>query len=211
AGPKKKRRRRRRKGSGEGAPAADHDPETESVPAPRRMTTKPEAGWSAESFQLDKTFADLGLKEEILGAIRGLGFEHPTRIQAELVPLALTGQDILGQAKTGTGKTAAFALPLLHMVRKGDAFSALILAPTRELAVQIKQDFDDLGAKTGLRAVAVYGGQSIRVQAERLAKGPEIIVGTPGRIQDMVQRGHLHLHNVKFAVLDEVDRMFDIG
>ncbi len=208
--PKKKRRRRKKK-SGAAAPAEDHDPETESVPAPRRMTTKPAAGWSGESFMLDKTFDDLGLNEDILAAIRGLGFEHPTKIQAELVPLALTGRDILGQAKTGTGKTAAFALPLLNMVRKGDRFSALILAPTRELAVQIKQDFDDLGARTGLKALAIYGGQSIRVQAERLAKGPEIIVGTPGRIQDMVQRGYLNLHNVRFAVLDEVDRMFDIG
>jgi ATP-dependent RNA helicase DeaD len=211
--PKKKRRRRKKKSSSDAgaAPAEDHDPETESVPAPRRMTTKPAAGWSGESFQLDKTFNDLGLSEEILSAIRGLGFEHPTKIQAELVPLALTGKDILGQAKTGTGKTAAFALPLLHMVKRGDRFSALILAPTRELAVQIKQDFDELGAKTGLKALAIYGGQSIRVQADRLAKGPEIIVGTPGRIQDMVQRGYLNLHNVKFAVLDEVDRMFDIG
>lgn len=210
--PKKKRRRRKRKGrSDSDAPAGDFDPETESVPAPRRMTTKPAAGWSEESFQVDQTFDDLGLNDEILGAIRSLGFEHPTKIQSELIPLALTGVDILGQAKTGTGKTAAFALPLLQMVEKGDRFSALILAPTRELAVQIKQDFDDLGAKTGIKALAVYGGQSIRVQAERLAKGPEIIVGTPGRIQDMVQRGHLNLHNVKFAVLDEVDRMFDIG
>jgi len=207
----KKKRRRKRKGASERAPDADYDPETESVPAPRRMTTKPKAGWSGESFQLDKTFADLGLKDEILAAIKGLGFEHPTKIQSELVPLALTGVDILGQAKTGTGKTAAFALPLLNMIRKGDRSSALILAPTRELAVQIKQDFDDLGSKTGLKAVAIYGGQSIRVQADRLAKGPEIIVGTPGRIQDMVQRGYLDLHDVKFAVLDEVDRMFDIG
>lgn len=206
-----KKRRRRKKKSDTPAPAEDYDPETESVPAPRRMTTKPKAGWSGESFQLDKTFADLGLKDEILGAIKGLGFEHPTKIQSELVPLALTGVDILGQAKTGTGKTAAFALPLLNMIRKGDRSAALILAPTRELAVQIKQDFDDLGSKTGLKAVAIYGGQSIRVQADRLAKGPEIIVGTPGRIQDMVQRGYLNLHDVKFAVLDEVDRMFDIG
>lgn len=207
--PKKKRRKRKSRSS---EPRADDfDPETESVPAPRRMTTKPKAGWSGESFELDKTFADLGLKDEILSAIKGLGFEHPTKIQSELVPLALTGVDILGQAKTGTGKTAAFALPLLNMIRKGDRSAALILAPTRELAVQIKQDFDDLGSKTGLTAVAIYGGQSIRVQADRLARGPEIIVGTPGRIQDMVQRGYLNLHDVKFAVLDEVDRMFDIG
>lgn len=207
----KKKRRRKRKGRSDRAAGEDFDPETESVPAPRRMTTKPAAGWSGESFQLDKTFDDLGLNDDILAAIKGLGFEHPTKIQAELVPLALTGVDILGQAKTGTGKTAAFALPLLNMVKKGDRSSALILAPTRELAVQIKQDFDDLGARTGLKAVAIYGGQSIRVQADRLAKGPEIIVGTPGRIQDMVERGYLNLSDVKFAVLDEVDRMFDIG
>ncbi len=209
--PRKKRRRKRKSKSGSGEPASDADPETESTPAPRRMTTKPAAGWSEESFQLAQTFTDLGLKQEILDAITRLGFEHPTKIQSELVPVALTGRDILGQAKTGTGKTAAFALPLLNMVQKGERFSALILAPTRELAVQIKQDFDDLGSKTGLTAVAIYGGQSIRVQADRLARGPEIIVGTPGRIQDMVQRGYLALHNVKFAVLDEVDRMFDIG
>jgi len=180
-------------------------------PTPRRIATKPEDGWSEESFQLNTTFADLGLKQTLLDTVGGLGFEHPTKIQAELVPLALTGKDILGQAKTGTGKTAAFALPLLNMVTPGEECSALIVAPTRELAVQIKQDFDQLGGNTGLTALAVYGGQSIKIQADRLAKGPEIIVGTPGRIIDMAERGHLRLHNVKFAVLDEVDRMFDIG
>jgi ATP-dependent RNA helicase DeaD len=223
----KRKRRRRRKGRGnrgegdtgtqdsgrqDGAVGSGPiDPETESAPRTRRMVTKPKAGWSQESFELAQGFAELGLKPEILRAIAELGFEHPTKIQSELVPLALTGKDILGQAKTGTGKTAAFALPLLNMVRKGDRFSALILAPTRELAVQIKQDFDDLGRTSGLTAVAIYGGQSIRVQADRLARGPEIIVGTPGRIQDMVERGFLSLADVKFAVLDEVDRMFDIG
>lgn len=221
----KRKRRRRRKGRGNRGEAATQDsgrqdgavgsgpidPETESASRTRRMVTKPKSGWSQESFELSKGFAELGLKPDILRAIAELGFEHPTKIQSELVPLALTGKDILGQAKTGTGKTAAFALPLLNMVRKGDRFSALILAPTRELAVQIKQDFDDLGRTSGLTAVAIYGGQSIRVQADRLARGPEIIVGTPGRIQDMVERGFLSLADVKFAVLDEVDRMFDIG
>ena len=183
----------------------------EREPTARRIATKPEDGWSEESFQLHQTFAGLGLKQSILDTVGALGFEHPTKIQAELVPLALTGKDILGQAKTGTGKTAAFALPLLHMVTPGEACSAIIIAPTRELAVQIKQDFDQLGGGTGLTALAIYGGQSIKTQADRLAKGPEIIVGTPGRIIDMAERGYLRLHNVKFAVLDEVDRMFDIG
>lgn len=208
----KRSRRRRGKGGPElsDAEAADREAANRE-PTPRRIATKPEDGWSEESFQLDKTFKDLGLKQTILDTVGELGFEHPTKIQAALVPLALTGVDILGQAKTGTGKTASFALPLLHMVEPGEECSALIVAPTRELAVQIKQDFDQLGGKTGLTALAIYGGQSIKVQADRLAKHPEIIVGTPGRIIDMAERGYLRLHNVKFAVLDEVDRMFDIG
>lgn len=207
--PKKKRKKKKRSDRSE-AEEADREA-ADREPTARRIATKPEDGWSEESFMLHKTFADLGLKQTILDTVAELGFEHPTKIQAELVPLALTGKDILGQAKTGTGKTASFALPLLNMVTPGEECSAIIVAPTRELAVQIKQDFDQLGTKTGLTALAVYGGQSIKVQADRLAKGPEIIVGTPGRIIDMAERGHLRLHNVKFAVLDEVDRMFDIG
>ncbi|MFK7883564.1 MAG: DEAD/DEAH box helicase [Phycisphaerales bacterium] len=206
------RKKRRRKSAPEisAEEAADREAANRE-PTPRRIATKPEEGWSEESFQLDKTFKDLGLKQSILDTVGELGFEHPTKIQAEMVPLALTGKDILGQAKTGTGKTASFALPLLHMVTPGEECSAIIVAPTRELAVQIKQDFDQLGGKTGLSALTIYGGQSIKTQADRLAKGPEIIVGTPGRIIDMAERGYLRLHNVKFAVLDEVDRMFDIG
>lgn len=206
------RKKRRRKSAPEisDEEAADREAANRE-PTPRRIATKPEEGWSEESFQLDKTFKDLGLKQSILDTVAELGFEHPTKIQAEMVPLALTGKDILGQAKTGTGKTASFALPLLHMVTPGEECSAIIVAPTRELAVQIKQDFDQLGGKTGLSALTIYGGQSIKTQADRLAKGPEIIVGTPGRIIDMAERGYLRLHNVKFAVLDEVDRMFDIG
>ncbi|MEZ6242682.1 MAG: DEAD/DEAH box helicase [Phycisphaerales bacterium] len=178
---------------------------------PERHRTRTPAVHTAESFELDKTFADLGLKEDIVSGIEALGFKHPTKIQAELIPVAITGKDVLGQAKTGTGKTAAFAIPLLQLVEKGKPFQALILGPTRELAIQIRQDIDELGAHTGLKAVAVYGGQSINTQADKLARHPEIIVGTPGRVMDMVQRGHMRFDTVKFAVLDEVDRMFDIG
>ena len=206
SGEPRKKRKRKRKGKG-----GDGDAGAEKEPTHRRIATKPKDGWSEESFRLDLGFKDLGLKKEILDTVAALGFDHPTKIQAELVPLALTGRDILGQAKTGTGKTAAFALPLLNMVTPGERFSAIVVAPTRELAVQIKQDFDQLGSGTGLTAVTIYGGQSIRTQADRLAKGPEIIVGTPGRILDMVERGYLNLSHVRFAVLDEVDRMFDIG
>lgn len=157
------------------------------------------------------TFADLGLSDDILKAMDERGFKHPTKIQAELVPLALTEVDILGQAKTGTGKTAAFALPLLELIEPGDSMCAIILAPTRELAVQIKQDIEELAVHTGLSVCAIYGGQSINVQADQLRKHPEIIVGTPGRVLDMIERGYLSLSQIEFAVLDEVDRMLDIG
>ncbi len=197
-GGKKKRRKRRR-----GRDEADIEPE--------RHRKREAAVHNPESFELDKTFADLGLREDLVSGIEALGFKHPTKIQASLIPVALTGVDVLGQAKTGTGKTAAFAIPLLNMVEPGRAFQVLVLAPTRELAIQIRQDFDELGAHTGLTAVAVYGGQSINTQADKLSRGPEIIVGTPGRVMDMVNRGHMRFDTVKFAVLDEVDRMFDIG
>jgi ATP-dependent RNA helicase DeaD len=195
-----------RKGGGRGKREKD-------APEPKRVRTvsEPEGGWSEESFRLDITFADLGLGDDILKAIDELGFKHPTKIQAELVPLALTEVDILGQAKTGTGKTASFALPLLEMIEQGDSMSAIILAPTRELAVQIKQDIEELAPHTGLSVCAIYGGQSINVQADQLRKHPEIIVGTPGRVLDMIERGFLSLEHIEFAVLDEVDRMLDIG
>jgi len=200
-------------GKGRGRSGGGRGPREKDVPEPTRTRTikEPEGGWSEESFQLDMTFADLGLSDDILKAMDDLGFKHPTKIQAELVPLALTEVDILGQAKTGTGKTASFALPLLELIEPGDSLCAIILAPTRELAVQIKQDIEELAPHTGLSVCAIYGGQSINVQAEQLRKHPEIIVGTPGRILDMIERGILSLQHIEFAVLDEVDRMLDIG
>lgn len=205
------KKRRRRRGGGDrdasSRPRRDEAAERE----PERQRNKTAAVHTAESFDIDKTFADLNLKPELLEGIEAMGFVHPTKIQATLIPVALTGVDILGQAKTGTGKTAAFAIPLLNMVEKGKTGQALIMAPTRELAIQIRQDIDELGAKTGITACAIYGGQSINTQANRLREHPEIIVGTPGRLMDMVQRGYMSFKNVEFAVLDEVDRMFDIG
>lgn len=210
-GGRKKRRRGRGGGGGGrdggGRPRRDEGAEHE----PKRQRQKTAAVHTAESFDIDKTFADLDLKPELLEGIEDTGFVHPTRIQATLIPVALTGVDILGQAKTGTGKTASFAIPLLNMVEKGKSGQALIMAPTRELAIQIRQDIDELGAKTGITACAIYGGQSINTQANRLREHPEIIVGTPGRLMDMVQRGYMSFKHVEFAVLDEVDRMFDIG
>lgn len=203
----KKRSRRgggRRKGR-KRDDGADIEPER------KRTIKEPKGGWNPDTFEIDKTFADLGLRDSILKAMDELGFKHPTKIQAALVPLAMTGVDILGQAKTGTGKTASFALPLLNMIEPGDSMISIILAPTRELAVQIKQDIEELAPYTELKVCAIYGGQSINVQAKALSEGPEIIVGTPGRVLDMIDRGYLRLHDIEFAVLDEVDRMLDIG
>jgi superfamily II DNA/RNA helicase len=164
-----------------------------------------------DTFDTSVKFADLGLRESVLKGVLAAGFEYPTLIQARLIPPALVGRDVLGQAKTGTGKTAAFGLPLLHLCGKDVPFQALVLAPTRELAIQITEEINELGKFTPIRAMTIYGGQAVRTQADRLKKGAQIIVGTPGRVMDMVERGHLHFDNIRFAVLDEVDRMLDIG
>ncbi len=165
----------------------------------------------SEIFDISRTFADLGLRGSVLKGIETCGFEHPTHIQATLIPSILTGKDVLGQAKTGTGKTAAFGLPILHAVDKDTPMQALILAPTRELAVQIVQELDELGQSTPLRAVPIIGGNSIKSQARAIKEGAQIMVGTPGRVMDMYERKAIHFDNIKFAVLDEVDRMLDIG
>lgn len=147
----------------------------------------------------------------MLRGITEAGFFFPTYIQARIIPLILSGRDVLGQAKTGTGKTAAFGLPLLSRIDKGTPFQAIVLVPTRELALQVAADLAELGRYSGLSILPVYGGQNISTQAGYLARGPEIIVATPGRVMDMVERGYLHYRNIRMAVLDEVDRMLDIG
>jgi len=156
-------------------------------------------------------FAELGLAQPLLRAVEALGFTTPTRVQADMIPVALTGKDILAQSRTGTGKTAAFGLPLLHQIDGDTPIEALILVPTRELAVQVDEDLKDLARFTEHRIVPIYGGQRIRIQADRLQRNPSIVVGTPGRIMDMHGRGLLPYDNIRFAVLDEVDRMLDIG
>lgn len=156
-------------------------------------------------------FAELGLEPHLLRAIQHAGFTEPSEVQVEIIPLALQGRDILGQARTGTGKTAAFGLPILQKVRPGEGFQALILTPTRELAVQVAAEVRRLALHTNLRCVPIYGGQKIKHQIALLGKKPCIIVGTPGRLLDMMGRGHIVLDRIRFAVLDEVDRMLDIG
>jgi ATP-dependent RNA helicase RhlE len=163
------------------------------------------------------SFADLGLAEPLLRALHAADYVQPTPIQARTIPLLLQGRDVLGIAQTGTGKTAAFALPVLqHLAadkRRAEPRSprALVLAPTRELAVQIAKSFDTYGRGLGLRLGMVIGGLGFGRQIDTLQKGVDILVATPGRLLDLVNQGHCRLGNVTFFVLDEADRMFDMG
>ena len=162
----------------------------------------------------DANFSDLGLSEVMLAALVKVEYLRPTPIQAGLIPRALAGIDVLGQARTGTGKTAAFAIPILERFdekkKKGDP-QALILVPTRELAVQVREEIIKLAHGRRIHCVALYGGKPIRSQIEKLERGGEIIVGTPGRVLDHLGRGTLKLENLGIVVLDEADRMLDIG
>ncbi|MGE3858173.1 MAG: DEAD/DEAH box helicase [Dehalococcoidia bacterium] len=158
------------------------------------------------------TFSDLHLSAEVLRAIDALGFEEPTPIQARTIPLLLDGNDVLAQAQTGTGKTAAFALPVVERVdTKRRQVQALVLAPTRELAVQVAEVMHALGRTRGLAVLPVYGGQAYDRQLRGLHAGVHVVVGTPGRIMDHIRRGTLDLSSVRTVVLDEADEMLDMG
>lgn len=157
-------------------------------------------------------FNALGLRPELLQAIAELGYEEPTPIQEAAIPALLQGQDILGQAQTGTGKTAAFALPLLqHLDAESNQVQALILAPTRELAGQVAEAFYTYGKHLHTRVLSIYGGQSYSRQISRLRRGVDVVVGTPGRILDLLHKGELDLSHVRFLVLDEADEMLSMG
>jgi ATP-dependent RNA helicase DeaD len=165
----------------------------------------------AEHPPMPQAFAALGIRPSILRALAEAKFETPSEIQSMLIPRALAGVDILGQARTGTGKTAAFAIPVLQRAEGGLATQAIILVPTRELAVQVETEIKRLGQFTPIRTVAVYGGQKISAQMKFLKHGPEILVGTPGRVIDLLDRRIIDFANIRFVILDEVDRMLDIG
>lgn len=165
----------------------------------------------AEHPLVPEAFAALGVRPSILRALAEESFITPSEIQTMLIPRALAGVDLLGQARTGTGKTAAFAIPVLQKSTRGLACQALILVPTRELAVQVDTEIKRLAKHTPIRSVPVYGGQKIAAQMKFLRHGPEVLVGTPGRVIDLLDRRIIHLDNIRFVVLDEVDRMLDIG
>ena len=157
------------------------------------------------------TFEQLGLSREIIKALRENGFESPFPIQQEAIPPILKGLDIIGQAHTGTGKTAAFSLPMLKRVKPKGPIQSLVLVPTRELAVQVTYEINRFGKYTGIRTASIYGGQSIGIQYDQLRRGVQIIVATPGRLIDFIKRDSINLDNVNFVVLDEADRMLDMG
>jgi ATP-dependent RNA helicase DeaD len=159
-------------------------------------------------------FADLTLRPELVRALSGLGYEEPTPIQRLAIPPVLAGGDLVGQAATGTGKTAAFALPVLQRIpwpRTDAEPVALVLVPTRELAVQVSEAMHRYGHDLGARVVPVYGGQPIGQQLRSLSRGVDVVVGTPGRVLDHIARGTLRLGNLKMVVLDEADEMLDMG
>ena len=159
------------------------------------------------------SFQSLGLSEKTLAVLKKKGFEEPTPIQALAIPLLLTGdRDLVARARTGTGKTAAFGLPLVErLCDPSPHVRALVLVPTRELAIQVHAEIASLRHGTHPRTVAVYGGQAISLQMRSLERGVDVVVGTPGRVIDMIQRAKLDLSHVEFLVLDEADEMLDMG
>jgi len=166
------------------------------------------------SRQETGSFAELGLSDTMLQAVEKARYTEPTPVQAGLIPEALTGKDVMGQARTGTGKTAAFVIPILERIshkKKASAPEAIILTPTRELAVQVREEFIKLAEGSKVRCVALYGGKPIRGQIDKLKRGVDVVVGTPGRILDHIGRRTLQLDRIHIAVLDEADRMLDIG
>lgn len=150
----------------------------------------------------------------MLAALKSVAYQAPTPVQAGIIPRALAGADVLGQARTGTGKTAAFSIPILEKLdqpARGHSPRALVLVPTRELAVQVRDEMERLAHGRKLRVTAVYGGKPLRSQIARLQKGADVVIGTPGRILDHLGRGTLQLEQLQIVVLDEADRMLDIG
>ncbi|HBH90482.1 MAG TPA: DEAD/DEAH box helicase, partial [Hyphomonadaceae bacterium] len=164
-------------------------------------------------------FIDFGLAAPLTKTLEDLGYTTPTPIQAQAIPMLLEGHDLLGIAQTGTGKTAAFTLPLLHMLnasqkegqRPAKSVRGLILAPTRELAVQIADSVREYGKLLGLRSVHVLGGVPINKQIRQLEKGTDILIATPGRLEDLMQQKAVTLNHVTHLILDEADQMLDMG
>jgi ATP-dependent RNA helicase DeaD len=228
------RRRRRSRGGRQPEPAgADAEPIAVPEPSPspptpaapqaepRQPPAKQAAATASDQRPASKRkkkfpgkFAELSLSDQMLAALEAAEYLDPTPVQTGLIPRALAGVDVMAQAQTGTGKTAAFAIPVLEMLDTGEDAprpQALVLVPTRELAVQVRDEVGKLAEGSEVSVIAVYGGKPIRKQTEQLRDGADIVVGTPGRILDHLSRGTLVLGQLRFVILDEADRMLDIG
>ena len=156
-------------------------------------------------------FQELGIKDEILRALSDMHFEQPFPIQEATIPTLLSGRDVVGQAHTGSGKTAAYAVSMLQDIKQDRTIQGLVIAPTRELAMQITEEIRKLGKYTKIRVATIYGGQGMNKQTDALKRGVEIVVATPGRLIDHLKRGTIELNDVKHVVLDEADTMLDMG
>ena len=156
-------------------------------------------------------FGELKLDKRIVAAVKEMGFEEPSPIQQQAIPLLLEGKDIIGQAQTGTGKTAAFGIPIIQGIEDHRHIQALVMSPTRELAIQVAEEIGKIGRNKRIKAVPVYGGQPIERQIRALKSGVQIVIGTPGRLLDHIRRGTIKLNHVRYLVLDEADEMLDMG
>jgi ATP-dependent RNA helicase DeaD len=167
---------------------------------------------TSERERAPQSFGTLPVSNSLARSLTAMRYHEPTPIQERTIPLLRQGKDVLGQAQTGTGKTAGFGIPLIEAVRTAEAgVQAIVLVPTRELCLQVTDELKRLGAHAGVRVIAVYGGVGLGNQIEGLRRGAHVVVGTPGRVEDLLQRGALKLGSVRFAVLDEADRMLDVG
>jgi len=175
---------------------------------------------TAEATAFPTAFAELGLIPELLDAVRDAGYTIPTPIQGEAIPLALKGRDLIGLAQTGTGKTAGFTLPIIQRLlegakgdeqARGHRVRALILTPTRELCVQVEESFKKYGRHSDIRVVSIYGGVPLDPQQQKLKKGVDVVVATPGRLLDHMERQNVVFDDLEILVLDEADRMLDMG
>ena len=185
-----------------------------SPPEDSSTNGAPDAAFAPSSGDGLTRFDELGLSPVMMAAIAAADYQSPTPVQTGLIPRALLGIDVVGQARTGTGKTAAFVIPILEGLlnrNKAEGPQALVLTPTRELAVQVRGEVVKLSHGRKTACVALYGGKPLRGQIEKLQRGAEIVVGTPGRVLDHLGRGTLKLEHLKYVVLDEADRMLDIG
>ena len=191
---------------------------TPNIPQTRRRESPGENKlryWSNSRSGATLSFSDLGLSDELLRAVADAGYDTPTPIQEQAIPYVLMGRDIMGSAQTGTGKTASFTLPMIDILASGTAKArmprSLILEPTRELAAQVADNFEVYGKYHKLNHALLIGGENMGEQLKVLEKGVDVLIATPGRLMDVFDRGHLLLRDVKILVIDESDRMLDMG